>query len=257
MSVTAPVRRPAPELYDANCRIGPTPWGELAADDVPALLRRMDLLGIQWALVSHTMSWRHDPATGNRLILRSTADQPRLRPCWVALPDTCREIPGPKQFVTEAIEAGVGAVRVYPDEHGFALDCPDFAAYLDAFAQTGLPLVVDLAAADWTAVENAAAQHPELAVIVCEIGYRSLRRAAGVLERRANVYLDLSDLSTHEGMEWICTTFGAGRLVFGTGAPLRDGGEAVTRLLWSDLDDDAVQSIASTTLRTLLPKDVR
>jgi predicted TIM-barrel fold metal-dependent hydrolase len=246
-----------PDLYDANCRIGRVPWGEPSANDVPALLRRMDLLGIRQAVVSHTVSWRHDPATGNALVLRSVADQPRLLPCWVAVPDTCGEVPAPKQFATEATEAGVAAVRVYPREHGFDLDGPDFAGYLGAFAQAGLPLIVDLGQSSWAAVEAAADPHPGLALVVCETGYRSLRRAAGVLERRPNVYLDLSDLSTHEGLEWLCETFGPGRLVFGTGAPLRDAAEAVTRLLWSDLDDAAVRRIGSETLRALLPAATR
>lgn len=240
-------------LYDANCRVGRVPWGPVGAGDVPGLLRRMDQLGIDRALVSHTMAWRHDPATGNRLILDVVAGQSRLRPCWVAVPDSCGEVPPPKQFATEAVETGVGAVRVYPEEHGFDLDGPDFAAYLDAFAQAGLPLLVDLPATSWRAVDEAAAAHPELAVIVCETGYRGLRRASGVLDRRPNVRLDLSDLATHEGLEWLCETFGPDRLVFGTGEPLRDGAEAVTRLLWSGLDDGAVRRIGSANLMSLMP----
>ncbi len=244
-------------LFDVNCRIGRTPWGEVSAEDVPALLHRMDQLGIAQALVSHTMSWRHDPPTGNRLVLRTLADEPRLLPCWVALPSTCGEVPAPKPFASDALDAGVAAIRVYPSEHGFDLDGADFAGYLDAFARAGLPLIVDLAATSWAAVDAAAALQPELAIIVCETGYRNLRRAAGVLERRPNVYLDLSDLSTHEGLEWLCETFGPRRLVFGTGEPLRDGGEAVTRLLWSELDDEAVALIGSRILQSLLPVDLR
>lgn len=245
------------ELYDANCRIGRAPWGELYPGDVATLLHRMDLLGIGQAVVSHTMSWRHDPAVGNRLVLRAVADQPRLLPCWVAVPDTCGEAPAPKTFATEAIDAGVAAVRVYPDEHGFDLDGPDFTGYLAALAQAGLPLIVDLAQTSWGAIDTAAQLQPELALIVCGIGYRGLRRAAGVLDRRQNVYLDLSDLSSHEGLEWLCDTFGPRRVVFGTGAPLRDGGEAVTRLLWSELDIAAVRWIGSATLRGLLPGRAR
>jgi hypothetical protein len=217
----------------------------------------MDVLGIGRAVVSHTISWRHDPAVGNRLVLLAVADQPRLLPCWVAVPDTCGEVPPPKQFATEAIDAGVVAVRIYPEEHGFDLTGPDFTGYLGAFAQTGLPLIVDLAQTSWAAVDNAAQLYPDLAVIVCGIGYRSLRRAAGVLDRRPNVYLDLSDLSTHESLEWLCETFGPRRLVFGTGTPLRDGGEAVTRLLWSELDAVALRWIGSATLRGLLPPCAR
>jgi hypothetical protein len=242
-----------PELFDANCRIGRVPWGEVSASDVPGLLNRMDLLGIGRAVVSHTVSWRHDPATGNRMVLREVANQPRLLPCWVALPDTCGEVPSPKQFATEAIDAGVVAVRIYPHEHGFEMQGADFGGYLGALAQAGLPLIVDLAQTSWAALDTVAQAHPELALVVCAIGYRSLRQAAGVLDRRANVHLDLSDLSTHEGLEWLCEMFGPRRLVFGTGSPLRDAGEAVTRLFWSELDGAAVRWIGAATLQSLLP----
>jgi predicted TIM-barrel fold metal-dependent hydrolase len=245
------------DLYDVNCRLGKFPWGEVGDESADALLRRMDVLGIGRALVSHTASWRHDPATGNDLILRAVAGQPRLRPCWVAVPDTCAEVAAAGQFIREAIGAGVGAIRVYPDEHGFDLDSAEFSGYLGACAQAGLPVIVDLAATTWTAIDAVAAAHPDLAVIVCEIGYRVLRRAAAVLERRSNVYVDLSDLSTHEGLEWLCQRFGPDRVIFGTGAPLRDPGEAVTRLMWSDLDSCAVSRIASATLCELVPGGAR
>ncbi|HEY2793266.1 MAG TPA: amidohydrolase family protein [Micromonosporaceae bacterium] len=245
------------DLYDVNCRIGRFPWGEVGDESADPLLRRMDRFGIARALVSHTASWRHDPATGNDLIVRVVADHPRLRPCWVAVPGTCAELAAPEQFVRDALRCDVGAIRVYPDEHGFDLDSAEFGGYLGAFEQAGLPVIVDLAATSWAAIDAVAAAHPDLALIVCEIGYRVLRRAAAVLERHANVFLDLSDLSSHEGLEWLCQRFGPGRLIFGTGAPLRDPGEAVTRLLWSDLDAGAVSRIASSTLCELVPGGVR
>jgi len=245
------------DLYDVNCRVGRFPWGEVGDESIDSLLRRMDVVGIGRALVSHTVSWRHDPATGNDLILRVVEDQPRLRPCWVAVPDTCAELASPRQFVVDAIESDVGAVRVYPHEHGFDLESTEFNGYLSACAAAGLPVIVDLAGTTWMAIDAAATAHPDLVLIVCEIGYRVLRRAAAVLERHSNVYIDLSDLSTHEGLEWLCQRFGPRRVIFGTGAPLRDPGEAVTRLLWSDLDADTVGRIASATLCELVPDAAR
>jgi predicted TIM-barrel fold metal-dependent hydrolase len=242
-------------LFDVNCRLGRLPWGEIEGGSIDALLARMDRFGVARALVSHTLSWRHDPVVGNRCVVRDLGQQNhdgRLRACWVALPDSCAEISPPETFVRDAIGNGVGAVRVYPADHGFDLDGPDFAGYAEACAGAGLPLVVDLAETTWAALDAVARDHPDLAVIGCEVGYRVLRRAAGVLERRPNVYLDLSDLSTHEGLEWLCARFGPDRLVFGTGAPRRDAAEAVTRLLWSDLDDAAVARIGHQNLDALL-----
>jgi amidohydrolase family protein len=244
-------------LFDVNRQLGTLPWGEIRGGSVDTVLADMDRFGVGRALVSHTMAWRHDPATGNRLVVRELAEHPhggRLRACWVALPDSCGELSPPGTFVREAVAAGVGAVRVFPADHGFDLDGPDFAGYAAACATAGLPLVVGLGETTWAALDRLAGDHPELAVVVCEVGYRVLRRAAAVLQRRRNVHIDLSDLSTHEGLEWLCARFGARRLVFGTGAPGRDPAEAVTRLFWSDLDDAAVARIAHENLDALLAR---
>ncbi|HEX3650469.1 MAG TPA: amidohydrolase family protein [Pseudonocardiaceae bacterium] len=244
-------------LFDVNCQLGRLPWGEIQIGSVDALLAAMDRFGVERALVSHTLSWRHDPASGNQHVVRELREHGhggRLRACWVALPESCAELSPPDRFAREAIAAGVAAVRVYPGDHGFDLDDPDFAGYAAACAEAGLPLVVDLGETSWAAVDALARDHPELAVVVCEIGYRVLRRAAAVLERRPNVHIDLSDLSTHEGMEWLCARFGPDRLVFGTGAPRRDAAEAVTRLFWSDLDDAAVARIGHQNLDALLAR---
>jgi len=87
--------------------------------------------------------------------------------------------------------------------------------------------------------------------VVGEVGYRSLRAIAGVLTRCDNVRLDLSHLASHCGLEWLVERFGAGRFLFGSGWPLRDPAEAVTRLLWSELDDAAVSQIGSGNAREL------
>lgn len=241
------------ELYDANCRLGGYPWGGVAGATVPTLLSTMDRLGIARALVSHTTAWRHDPAAGNRQVVADLEGQPRLRPCWVALPESCGELDKPESFVATALAAGVGAMRVYPNDHGFDLDDLDFACYAAAFAEAGLPLLVDLAETNWRAIEALAAAHPGLNVVVCQTGYRVLRRATAVLGRTERVHVDLSDLSSHEGLEWLATTVGPERLVFGTGGPLRDPAEAVTRLLWSELTDDGVTLVGHANLDAMLP----
>ena len=85
---------PAPTtwLFDANAMAGRIATGP-CAEDAAALVRELDRLGIASALVTHTHAWRHDVARGNELVLAETRTQPRLRPCWMVLPDTCGEVP--------------------------------------------------------------------------------------------------------------------------------------------------------------------
>ncbi|MGZ0147705.1 amidohydrolase family protein [Kribbella sp. WER1] len=241
-----------PWLIDADATIGRNPRVDVGSGTAEALLARMDRVGIRAAIVSHTAARWHDPHAGNhRLLTELQAMHNRLLPCWVGLPSRTGEVPEAGEFVAEAREAGVAAVRVYPEDHGYDLAGPDVAQLMAAVAAAGMPLLVDLFQTSWAQLEALAGEHPELAIVVGGIGYRVLRRAAGVLERRPNVSIGTANFSNHLGLEWLTEQFGPERLVFGTGMPERDPAEAVTRLLWSELPDDAVTAIGAGNLDRL------
>jgi predicted TIM-barrel fold metal-dependent hydrolase len=244
-------------LIDADAMLGRHPRRDVGPGTVTHTLAEMDRFGISEALVSHSWSWLHDPHTGNLRLIELLAGRSRLRPCWVLLPATCGETGDPEEFAAEALAHGVAAVRAYPADHGYDLAGPDAAPVLDAVAAAGLPLLLDAQQAGWAAVEAVAAARPALPIVVGGLGYRVLRQAAGVLARTGNVYLGLANLSSNCGLEWLADRFGPGRLVFGTGAPYRDPAEAVTRLLWSELDDGAVAAVGSGNLLGLLRAEAR
>ncbi|HZX07294.1 amidohydrolase family protein [Kribbella sp.] len=242
-----------PLLIDGDATIGRNPRTDVGTGTPEALLARMDRVGIRTAVVSHTAARWHDPQTGNHRLLPELHEvgEGRLLPCWVGLPSRTGEVPAAGEFVAEARAAGVVAVRVYPEDHGYDLAGPDCAALVAAVAAAGMPLLVDLFQTSWAQIEALAGDHPELAIVVGGIGYRVLRRTAGVLERRPNVSVGTANFSNHLGIEWLSAEFGPERLVFGTGMPERDPAEAVTRLLWSELPDDAVAAIGAGNLERL------
>ncbi|WP_219509686.1 amidohydrolase family protein [Nonomuraea ceibae] len=237
------------DLLDVNAMIGRLP-DDAGDGSVGELRRTMDRLGIGSALVTHSAAWRHDPPQGNRLLLEEVDDDERLLPCWVGLPDTCGEM-GPG-FVADAVASGVRAIRLYPNDHGFRLAGPDVAALLDEMAEAGLPLLLDLDQASWPEIEQVAGARPGLHMVVCRAGYRLLRELAGVLGRHSNVHVDLSYLGSHLGLEWLVDRFGTRSVLFGTGMPVRDPADAVTRLLWSELDDDIVRAVGAESAREIL-----
>ncbi|SCL26642.1 Predicted metal-dependent hydrolase, TIM-barrel fold [Micromonospora rhizosphaerae] len=239
-------------LYDCNSMLGRLPAGNVGEGSVAALTKLMDRFGIEAAVVAHTAAWRHDPASGNAQLLAEVSGEPRLRPAWVGLPDSCGEVAPPAQFVAAARRHDVAAVRLYPADHGYGLAGSDCAALLDALAAARLPVLIDADQASMTEIEAIAAARPALPVVVCQVGYRALRRLAGVLARTGNVHVELSYLGSHLGLEWLVERFGSARLLFGTGLPVRDPADAVTRLLWSELDDAEVAAIGAGNLRRLV-----
>lgn len=241
-----------PRLLDVAAALGRQPAHDVGAGTPAALLADLDRYGIAEAVVTHSLATHHDPAEGNARVLAEVADRPRLRPCWTVLPPTCGELPGGATLTAQARAAGVGLLTARPAPHGFDLDGPDMAPLLEAAAEYRLPLLVDVAHTTWAALERVAAAHPELWLILSDTGYRELRRLCGVLERHPRVLVCTANLSGHLALEFLVGRFGSHRLVFGTGQPVRDPGEAVTRLLWSELDDAAVRAIGGDTMRRLL-----
>lgn len=231
-----------PQLLDIDARIGRHPQKDVGEGSAAELVEELSWAGIQQAIVSHAASWLHDPALGNRWIVDATSDHPGLHPSWVVLPDICGEVEAPLDFVRSAERGGVVAARAYPLDHGYDLSGPDMAPLWDVLADARMPLLIDAGQADWRSVEAVAAPRPSLTVVVCKPGYRTLRRIAGVLGRVPNVHVGLGGLATHCGLEWLVASHGSSRILFGSGMPDHDPGEAVTRLLLSEL---AVEDIAA------------
>lgn len=244
-------------LFDANAMVGKFPTGALAYAAVDGLRAAMAGLGIERALVYHSLAWRYDPPFGNRLLIEELAGDGRLFPCWVLLPTGAGEIGSPTEFLAAMARDGVRAARAFPRDHGYDLASPDCAPLLALLAARRVPLFLDLEQAGWAMIEAVAAAQPDLPVVACRVGYRSLRAIAGVLERRANVHLDLAYFGTHQGVEWVARRFGARRLIFGTGMPLSDPGGAVTRLLYSELPDAEVAAVGAGNLERLLEGGAR
>jgi predicted TIM-barrel fold metal-dependent hydrolase len=232
-------------LTDVSMALGRHPRADAGSSSAKELMATMDHFGISSAVVSSLTSRWHDPVVGNRELGDRLADADRLLSCWTVLPDTCDEVGPHQQFVAAALDAGVVAVRAYPVDHRYELDGPDLRDLHAALAAARLPLLVEASQTTWQAVEAVARRHPDQVLVVGDVGYRMLRTICGVLDRCPNVRLDLSYLTSHCGLEWLVGRFGAERFLFGTGWPLRDPGEAVVRLLWSELDDESAGLIGS------------
>ena len=107
------------------------------------LLSEMDRVGIGEALVFSSRSLMSHPDDGNRMILKETADHPRLHPCWVLLPPGTHELPEPKVLIREMREAGVRAARLFPVMHNYPFVMDILTPLLDVLSGARIPLFLD------------------------------------------------------------------------------------------------------------------
>ena len=241
-------------VFDANCAVGPWPTDKPRYETVEGLLAEMERLGIQRALVSHTLARTYDPAQGNQILMDEIAGYETLRPCWTLLPPACGEMGSVDELMAEMAQAGVRAARLYPREHTYSLAEWQCGELFEALEKRRYVVLLDLAQGSWGDIERICRTYPGLALIVTWVGYRQLRPLFALLRRCSNLYCELSNLSTYLGIEEILDRFGSERLLFGTGLPTADPGGPIARLFYTDAPPSALNAIAHGNLTRLLDR---
>jgi predicted TIM-barrel fold metal-dependent hydrolase len=230
---------------DANVVVGPWPsdasesW---TADDVE---RHLDRFGLSFGLVRSALAVTYDAPSGNASLLKEVEGHPRLLPSFVLGPLDCGEH-GP-----DAV-AGAKAIWLLPARHGWSITGPEAGSLQDVLRRAGLPVFVDLEETDWASIDALCAALPSVDVVVAGIGYRTLRQAFPVMDRHPRLHVDLSYLAALDGLELFVSRYGAGRVLLGTGAPVRDDAAPLFLLERSALSASEQAQVAGGTAARLL-----
>lgn len=85
------------------------------------------------------------------------------------------------------------------------------------FMQVG---IYDYDANRFSAIKEICQSYPNISLVINRTGYRPYQSLIQLMQQCDNLYLDLSFLATHQGVEDIVQRFGSARLLFGTSMPL-------------------------------------
>lgn len=252
-------------FFDCNTRIGRANHPDNSPyHDVPGLLESMRYYGIARSLVYHKQALVN-PVQGNAMLLAELAGQQSLTPCAVLGPADTGEFGDPAEYVASLVRAGVRAVRFFPAVHHYSLLPFVMGGMLDAAASYNLPVLIDcidlekpnLPNSNWTYSPDyericALAQlYPQLPFIVIMPGMQTMRDQCALLAHTANVRLEASSF-IYQGIELICRRFGAGRLVYGSYAPILSAGAFASYVSYADIGRQERQQIASGNLTRLI-----
>lgn len=219
-------------------------------------LAEMDRLGIAERWFADFRALEHSPAIGNRLLSEELAGHRRLHAVWTVLPPETGELPAPDEMLAAMGRAGVAMVRAEPARHGYSMQEWCSGPLWAALERRRVPVLLD-AADKWDALEAMLSAHPKLPVILTGVGYRAARQLYPLLARHAALCVETSLYLENEGLCEVAGRFGAGRLVFGTGAPGLSPEAALGLLRFSGLDDAAMAAVAGGNLRALLDESAR
>jgi len=242
-------------FFDVNCTLGPrtAPRPETMLGD-PQVATELARHGITHALCIHAHAQELDPATGNRRLAGlDTAGWPVVvHRCFVVMPHHTGEIPRAGHLLAYLRENRAEAVRLCPRVHGFSLGATGSGELLATLEEASIPVLIEMDQTSWDELDGVAERHPGLRLVALRVGYRADRAMYPVLERRPGVCVETSNYVGHRAIEHFVQTFGAGRLVFGTAAPVFAPGGAVAPVLYAEVDEAAKDAIAGANLRRLI-----
>lgn len=241
-------------LWDIQSGFGGAQPGVKALVESGDLLAAMDRLEIERALV------RILPAdldvdierSNTRLISACDASRKRLIPCPIVAPNGAGDLADETEQVDRAITAGAAAVWLRPDADHWLMSDWCAGQLMRTLAARRLPAIISAGALTLDTVAQMAGAHPLVPFLLIGLDYRSQRSLVPLLQAFNNIYLSIgSNYTVTGGVEQICRTVGAGRLLFGSGYPNVEPAAAVGTLLYAAISTEEKELIGYENMRRL------
>lgn len=229
-----------------------------------SLLAEMEQLGIDEALVAHVHGQEIDGDEGNRSTIQATSESPRLHAQATLFPRFGPEAKSQTDAELDAlVRAGFVAVRVHPNPTHHIMDANIYPGQLEltptamgrifsGLEARRIPLFVELAQTTWGELDELCRAYPRLEVVVTNVSYTAKRAMFSLLASVPNIAFDTSGFHAYRGIEEVCETFGATRLLFGTRLPAYNALPAKALITFADIGDEDRRAIAGGNLARLL-----
>lgn len=243
------------DFFDCNCSVGMrsivNPGSFYNTVD---LIKKMEGYGISKALVYHSMAREYNPAIGNGMLANEIKDHLCLHPVWVIMPHNTGEFPNPDTLKIQLRDNGIKAVRIFPAVHEQnynigECNCGELFRMLEL---NRVPLFIGIDQLSWDELFGLCSNHPKLRIVLTDLNYRVDRNLYSMLNRFQYLYMETIGYKVHNGIEEICTRFGAERLIFGSGMPIYSGGSAVSMINYARIGEKEKRMIAGENLKKLL-----
>jgi len=241
--------------FDCSCSIGMR--GILYPDSfykVADLLDRMKRYGIHKALVYHSMAREYNPVIGNKMLMEEIKNNPILLPVWVVMHHNTDEFPTPDDLLKQMKANNIKAVRMFPApaDQSYSIAEWNCGELLSVIEKHHIPLMLGLDQLGWNELHELCDNHPEMKLILTDVAYRMDRNAFALMKKFDNLFIETMGYKAHNGIEEMCSRFGAGRLVFGSSMPLLSGGAAVSMINYARISEDEKKMIAYKNMEDLL-----
>jgi predicted TIM-barrel fold metal-dependent hydrolase len=219
----------------------------------------MDDLSIGKAVIWHIDQYGSSPVSGNGFVNSVVGESERLLGCWTILPPQTDEVID-SEFFSRMKHNRVVCLRAFPDHHNYLLSRQVFGGFLDEVVERRVPLLLSMSGMPggitWRSAYELLKDYPDLTCILCDTGvWLTDRYTRPLLENYPNVSLETSLVSLGARVvESIVAKYGAGRLVFGSGFPLRYPEAPMLQLIHAEISHEDKKMIASGNLENVISR---
>lgn len=243
------------KFFDCNCCIGMR--GVLYPDSfykMEDLKKRLSNYGIQKVLVYHSMAREYNPVVGNEMITEELANHPYACPVWVVMHHNTGEFPEPYELMTQMKSLKIKVVRMFPSaaDQNFSIAGWNCGKLFKALEEFRIPVMLGLDQLSWNELYEICSVHPELRLILTDVTYRIDRNLYSLLKEFKNLHIETSGYKVYNGIEEICSRFGAERLIFGSGMPVFSGAAAVSMINYARIGEKEKAMIASENMEKMI-----
>lgn len=246
------------EFYDAFCSLyidNNSEEFESAIASPDKLLTEMDRNGVSRAVVWHGNTGMVGAAYANDELAKGLQGySERLTGVWSILPEQCHELPDAEHLFTAMKENNISALTLFPTWHRWIPNKLTIGRLMEAVTERRVPVYLPLGNGDgWRWIYDFMKEFPNATTIVASLGlWGADRNLRPLLENYPNLHAELSQYWVPEGITDMAKTYGAEKLLYGSGMPKMGFGSNMFSIINLQLPTGDIEKIASGNIKRLL-----
>ena len=238
-------------MYFVDCcvRVGRSSTADLPHLPLGEIEQLYAKHGIARGLAYHVLAWEYDPLRGNEALL----DAIKGRAAFAPLPAvSLNHDPRTDPVAAQLDKLGPKAVIAFPKQHGYVFERWVVGPWLERLRRQQIALLVDVNEVELPSLVKALRRFPELRVILLGTRYHDYALLHNAMQTLPNLWVDLSRHHVFDGVRRLASSYGARRLVFGSGLPEFSPGSPKYQVLRSGLSAGDMQRVCHGNLEELL-----
>lgn len=243
-------------VIDSHCHMGDSFGSTYIPDGSPqAIIRAMDILGINIACVAHHASLGAGHNWGNDRIMEAAEKYPgRFYAYCTINPFYPEDIPLELErcFKNEYVKG----IKIHPHIHERTMDYKNYIPVYEYAANKRCPVLVHVYSVE--EIRNMgrfASEYPDAVFIMAHIGGEAayMEKAIDVINHHDNIYGDFAVSRAWErNVEWLVSEVGSEKLLFGSDTPFFSPVPTIARIAMAEIDEKDKMNILGLNMKKIL-----